>query len=148
MKKLWNRWCKKVDRHNRYIDYGNYEDAWSPENIFTPFILALVVAVGVFCVTICNFKEFCFADLMGLIGTGIFSLINWQMVENENKKIDSNKINVAHCHNCGYDFKQFEYCVETKEGQIFCERCYLDMALEETQAKQKKVDFNFNVGEL
>lgn len=145
MKKIWEKWCKKVEHHNRYIDYSNYEDAWSPSDIFNPFLLSIFVTL---CIWLLIQIPFVGVILVYLLSVFIYCLmyyINWVLTERENKKIDALKINKPYCDECKYSFKQFEYCQELPDGRVVCEKCFFDMAMKELGSKEKKVDFNYNV---
>lgn len=145
MKQLWKKWCKKVEYHNRYIDYSNYEDAWSPCDVFNPLWLSIFTAMMVWVIIQCTFREVVLVYLISVFMYSIFYYINWVLIERENKKIDASKINKPYCDECKYSFQQFEYCQELPDHRVVCEKCFFDIAMEKIGSKEKKIDFNYNV---
>ena len=145
MKQIWKKWCKKVERHNRYIDYGNYEDAWSPCTIFSPFLLGLFVIFAFWIMTQAPLAVAFVTYLIVVFVFSVFYYVNWCIIEKENDRIDAAKVNKAYCDECKYSFQQFEYCQELKDGRIVCEKCFFDMAMKTLNSKEKKIDFNYNV---
>ena len=145
MKKLWNKWCKRVEYHNRYIDYGNYEDAWSPSDIFGPLVFSIFVTLIVWAITLITFSEMILVYLFSVFMYGIFYYSNWSLTERENRKIDASKVNKPYCDECKYSFQQFEYCQELPDGRIVCEKCFFDIAMDKIGSKEKKIDFQYNI---
>ena len=45
MKKLWKKWCLLCDAHNVDISYANYEDYYSPDDIFFPLLVSVIAGV-------------------------------------------------------------------------------------------------------
>ena len=146
MNKLWKKWCKRVEQHNRYIDYSNYEDAWSPCDVFNPLWLSIFTTMMVCCIIIpCTFREVVLVYLISVFLYCIMYYTNWFLTERENKKIDASKINKPYCDECKYSFQQFEYCQELPDGRVVCEQCFFDIAMKEIGSKEKKIDFDYNV---
>lgn len=145
MKQLWKKWCKKVEYHNRYIDYSNYEDAWSPSDIFIPLWVGGLVTLVFWIITQIQLSLAFVIFIICVCIFGLLDYINWYLIEKRNKRIDNAKVNTPYCDECKYSFQQFEYCQELPDGRIVCEKCFFDMAMEELGSKEKKVDFNYNV---
>ena len=92
MKKLWNKYCKRVDYHNRYISYVNYEEYWDYETIFYPFIIALLITLSAWMITFCDFSKVIFCYIISFIFCSLMYLGFWISLEKYNKLMDQNNI--------------------------------------------------------
>lgn len=45
IKKKWNNWKIKVDKHNEQLGYVNYDESWEYGTIFAPIFTSLLIVV-------------------------------------------------------------------------------------------------------
>ena len=83
MKKLWKKYCNRVDKHNEHVGYENYEEYWEYPTIFYPFFQALFVTLFSWAFTDCSFVACLIAYVAALIAMSLAYLINWIIVEKQ-----------------------------------------------------------------
>lgn len=49
MKKLWKKWCERVDRHNNSLTYVNADETCGPGIIFVPVLLTVITFLPFAC---------------------------------------------------------------------------------------------------
>ena len=82
VKKLWKKWCKKVDEHNEKQNYVTQEECWEYYDIFLPFLFSIIIT-AILCIFLYIDRKYfsiSFALLSFIIISiviGIFQLINW-----------------------------------------------------------------------
>lgn len=54
VKKLWKKWCKKVDEHNEKQGYITQEECWGYYDIYLPFLFSTIITaiLCIFCLII------------------------------------------------------------------------------------------------
>lgn len=81
MKKLWKRYCNRVDKHNERISYENYEEYWEYSTIFYPFFQAFFITLLILGFTNCSFEICLISYTVALIVMSSAYLMNWILVE-------------------------------------------------------------------
>jgi hypothetical protein len=81
---IWKEWCKRVEKHNENIDYVNWEEAWTPHTIFTPFIfsvlttlLSVLLAIGLFGVHYVEYERLLFVPVVSFVVYSFCLWMNW-----------------------------------------------------------------------
>ena len=82
MKKLWKRYCNRVDKHNEHVGQENHEEHWEYETIFYPFLQALIITFFVWGFTSCSLTMCVISYIVSFIIMSLTYLINWMIVEN------------------------------------------------------------------
>lgn len=49
MKKIWKKWCDRVDKHNNSLTYVNADEACGPGIIFMPLICVAITFLPFAC---------------------------------------------------------------------------------------------------
>ena len=83
MKKLWKKYCDRVDKHNEHVGYENYEEYWEYPTIFYPFFQALLITLLCWAWTNCSFVACLITYVATLIAMSSAYLINWIIVEKQ-----------------------------------------------------------------
>ncbi len=84
IRKLWDKWCDKVDEHNSKQDYVTQEECWDYFTIFYPFLCGLFISLILYVVTFLETgffypKLFIATFVIVFLFVGLILIINWKL---------------------------------------------------------------------